>query len=819
MTDTLALRRAAGGALRSLRRPGIRLSRLAVAPRDEPLRPALAIEAMLAAAGALFDVQPAASDKMLRPALADWRDAVGCADPLLLPANANELLPLPLPSWCAFLLDANLLRLAGSVAVDGPRVTLPAWLLAVREAELDAVECFPVLFAGRFAPAGVSVQVHLALSPPFLSPQWRGPVWVRAAAHREGAPVRLWVGGPSSPRQPAPGATGESVATWVTHPPPSPALAQDAPDWPPGWPRWTVLRLLEGREPQALWDLQSLWRARMGAAPEGGSRGTAAAAPVTMRLAVDLGSTSTMAVEEDSALAGSVGGKLLQAPHPPSGLRRLAGAAESAARFGCGEELLAPGGHLPTALASGSSDAIAAMLRGEADAIHQLWLPQGADEPLRADRFKSPDLVLLADWLAQLPGEWDPAHVSRRLLETYGHLLGRTLAASHAAPLVTPEGGRWSLHWPHLREIEAVLTHPECAWRAADGESFHDVYSGVARELCAGLAAAWARATHRLVPDPAAARKASVQGRAAEYLRHPIDAFVDFGGLTVQITVRLPRAEGRPAPFVAGSSMSYLLGGERLIDAAAYAAADGERDAYRATARRWRTLISDGGRLPADSETAAAGKAILDTVLALVRRQLEGTLRRAAPSLSTLRGAGVRLYLLGDGWKLAALDVPDEDREAETLRRLSHELLWPGLDVQMHRMDKRRLCEGALRADAAPHEEDGTVELQGIDVSAPADSQRWFGVVDPAAAAAAGEVAPAPGDPWWQAFAADVAQSGSLLRVEQWFRAGEPPFRSGLAGGKVSFDPHRSLLKQWIDLSGPSLVALRIRSLLHRPSS
>jgi hypothetical protein len=55
------------------------------------------------------------------------------------------------------------------------------------------------------------------------------------------------------------------------------------------------------------------------------------------------------------------------------------------------------------------------------------------------------------------------------------------------------------------------------------------------------------------------------------------------------------------------------------------------------------------------------------------------------------------------------------------------------------------------------------------------------------------------------------------LRVEQWFRAGEPPFRSGLAGGKLSFDPRRSLLKQWVDLSGPSLVALRIHSLLQRP--
>jgi hypothetical protein len=598
--------------------------------------------------------------------------------------------------------------------------------------------------------------------------------------------------------------------------PASQAAAHDLEhDWPPQWPRWTVVRLLEGREPQALCDLERLWRARMGAAPEGSSRGSTAAAPVTMRLAVDLGSTATMVVEEDSALAGSVGGKLLESSHPPSSFRRLAGSAQSASRFGCGEELLAPNGHLPTALAAGSAEAIAAVLRGDPDAVDQLWMPQGPDEPLRADRFKSPDLILVADWLAQLPGEWDQAHISRRLLEAYGHLLGRALAAAHAAPLVTPEGGRWSLHWPRLHEVDAVLTHPECGWRAIGGEPFRDVYAGVARELCKGLAAAWAGATHRLVADPAAARRASEQIRDPAQLRHPVDAFVDFGGLTVQIAVRLPRAQGRPAPFIAGSSMSYLLGGERLIDAASYASADGQRDEYRRIARRWRTLISNGGQLDEGSEAGPAGKAILDTVLALVRRQLDGTLRRAAPGLSTLRGAGVRLYLLGEGWKLAALDVPDQERETEMLRRLSRELRWPGLDIELHRMDKRRLCQGALRVGPTPQGDDGSVELQGMDSTAGAELQRWFAAVDVAAGPA--EVAPQAGDPWWQAFAADVAGSGSLLRIEQWFRAGEPPFRSGLAGGKLSFDPRRSLLKQWVDLSGPSLVALRIHSLLQQP--
>jgi hypothetical protein len=191
-----------------------------------------------------------------------------------------------------------------------------------------------------------------------------------------------------------------------------------------------------------------------------------------------------------------------------------------------------------------------------------------------------------------------------------------------------------------------------------------------------------------------------------------------------------------------------------------------------------------------------------------VRRQLEGTLQRAVPGLSGLRGAGVRLYLLGEGWKLAALDAPDDERETEMLRRLSRALRWPGLEVELQRMDKRRLCEGALRAGTESASDDAAVELQGIDLTS---GQRWFGAVDEIAS----DADPKASDPWWQSFAGDVAGTGSLLRVEQWFRAGDPPFQSGLAGGKVSFDPQRSLLKQWVDLSGPSLVALRIRSLLH----
>src|SRR5207245_874961 len=109
--DSLAVRRGAGAALRGLRRRGTPLHRLGTAAR-EPLRPAIAVEALLAAMQARFELSQESVERQLGPALADWRDAVGCADPVLVPANAQgvaaetALIPLPIPSWCTWLIDS-----------------------------------------------------------------------------------------------------------------------------------------------------------------------------------------------------------------------------------------------------------------------------------------------------------------------------------------------------------------------------------------------------------------------------------------------------------------------------------------------------------------------------------------------------------------------------------------------------------------------------------------------------------------------------------------------------------------------------------------
>jgi len=823
--DTLVLQRAAGVVLRGLKRKGATLA-------PDPLRPALAIDALLAAMRAKFDLTERAANDLLRPALADWRDAVGCADPVLVPANAQDLpgekhlLPLPLPSWCTALIDAGVLLLDGVARLEGPRVVQRAFLAVVRETELTAVERFPLVFAGRYG-AGAAVRIHLALSPPFLAADWRGSLCLRAGARRVEDPARsipLWLGSPSIPGTSPAGARGHTAVTWAL----PRTFEEGTADWPAGWPRWAVLRVCEGREPQALWNLPALWRAATAAAPEAALAGSFASAESNLRLAVDIGSTSTVVVEEDTAAGGSVGSKLLAsaAQRPPaSGFRRLAGDAATAHLVGCAELLLAPGGQIPTALAAPSLEAVADLLHGGAESAEQLWLPQlgaeGGAEPLRIDRFKSPELLLLSDWLAGLPPPFaDPAAASEKLLQAFAGHLGRTLAAAHATPLVAPEGGRWAPRRPRLASAEAILTYPECAFDSAASRPFERVFEDAASALCRGLSSTWQHASHRLVPDPAAARAA--RGRSGDD-RQPIDAYVDFGGLTLQVSVRLPQAGGRPAPFIAGSSTSYLLGGERLLEAAALASADREdpaavRERYRAIARSWRALIASGGRLH-DAEAArhrALADALLGTVLEIVQRQLEGTLRRAAPDGTGLRGAGVRLYLLGEGWKLSALDVDDERREAEALlrieERLLHAPLFPG-PVQLQRMTKRRVCEGALRVRRSPEAPEPPLELMGVDVGTGEGlRQRWFAVADPGGSADP-DVLPRREDPWWAGFAGGA---DSLLRVEQWFSgpAGASPFQGALAGGNLAFDSRRSILKQWLDVSGPSLVALRIRRAL-----
>src|SRR2546427_617709 len=271
--DAGADRRGAGWALRSLRIKGAPPHRLPAAARTEPLKPSLAMGALLAAMRARFGLAESAANELLRPALADWRDAVGCADPLLLPANAlgsageKHLIPIPMPSWCASLVEAGVLRLEGPPALDGPRVVQHAWLAVVREAELSAVECFPIILAGRYGSGAAALRIHLAISPPFLSSGLQGNLCFRAGAQRldnSRVPVRLWLGAPASPEGTPPGMSGETAVTWAM----PRGLEALAPAWPSGWPRWAVLRVREGREPQALWELPALLRACIGPPPE-----------------------------------------------------------------------------------------------------------------------------------------------------------------------------------------------------------------------------------------------------------------------------------------------------------------------------------------------------------------------------------------------------------------------------------------------------------------------------------------------------------------------------------------------------------------------
>ena len=589
-----------------------------------------------------------------------------------------------------------------------------------------------------------------------------------------------------------------------------------------------MLRLLEGDEPQALWPLPSLLELRAAAKSDLDSTRERR---VSLRIGVDLGSTSCAVVEEDDARA-PLGGKLLAPDSAPSGFLLLAGDAASAHRYGCGESLRVRDGQLAAALCASSPEALASVLRGEGFA-EQLWLPQagGGETALEADRFKSPELLQHAEWLAALEEGGAPLaieEVSRKLLHAYARLLGRALACAHATPISAAEGGLFHLRAPRLDMAELVLTHPRGAWSARSPGSFREVLEGAAEELCQGLRCAWSQASHRPICEPSAVRAARAANSAD---RHPIELGADFGGLTLQIAVRAPAPPGRPRPLIAGSSSCFLLGGEPCLSAAAFAAAgldeplrkaDADervelRAAYRAHAKRMRAWTGSGlCQEPASRQQSLALRAaIFETIVPLLRRQLVATLRRAAPDFAGLRGAGVHLVLLGDGWKLLALDAPEAQREAAMLERIQEHLtsepLLPGADLLFERIGKPRLCEGALRVAADEPGPERLPELQGIDTQS---GQRFFGLAEDAAGP---RHAPSTADPWWQEFSKGAAEN--LLRVEQWFGRGSP-FASRLADGHRSFAPGQSLLRQWLDLSGPSLVALRIFDRLRtQPSS
>jgi hypothetical protein len=758
---TLVALRAIGAALGPRARAATERARPAL------IKPSLAIEALLAGLRVLFSLEEAQVAELLAPALAPWRNAVGCTDPVLVAENAArepQLLPLPLPSWCAHALDAGLLQLDGSPRLEQGLVVQGAHLLGLRGAALEP-ERFAVNFAATRADA--SPHVHLAISPPF-SAAWRGEIWLRAAASLRDRRAPIWLGEPSHPStRSARGATGLTVSTW--------AMAGPAP-------RWAVLRLLEDDEPQALWDLRPLRLARLGdeRTPDGVS-----ATPVSLRIALDPGNVSTAIVEEEEASAGAPGGKLLGGRAPGSGLVRLAGDEQSAHRYGCAERLNSSGSRVPTVLCAAGPEVLAALLRGECGP-EQLWLSQAGEGPgpaLRLERFKSSD---------------DPGLADPRLLEAFGALLGRTLAAAHASPLTLAGTADSPGRAPRLERADCVLLF---ARSPTDRDRARVDAFGAA--LCEGLRAAWSASSHRLLSRFAAA--APSRDRA----HFPVEIDARLGGRQLQIAVHLPLREGRPALAVPTSTARFQLGGERLLEAVSLACAEpgGASSRAKFQARLLEMLRLAGGDSPALLEANMA-RAVRETLLRwttrLLERQLAGTLRRSSPDGATMQGAGVRVRLFGEGWKLLALDVPDDRREGEVERILERAFAAPALFAHAPRraewLPAQRLCAWAIHLEQE-QEEPGGAELTGIDTLA---GPRWFSRVEDDARAPV----PSPTDPWWRDFTEEIP--GPLLRSDQWFARG-PPFESGLAGGLLAFAPGRSVLRQWLDLCGPSLFALQLR--------
>ena len=468
----------------------------------------------------------------------------------------------PLPSWCAWLAAAGVLQIDSVSVAPEPGEHWHRDVQVCSATLVGADARWPIRVGARALALPRDERLFVAHFPDLLRADWRGPVGLRAAAHRGGVRVEpVWR--PDLPPRPRRWA---SCAAWIVARASSGANARPAAGagpppylrgvgerWPSGWPLWWRLwyRRAPDSEEQALslLHLPTLWsEAHPPAVPPAArvtarARSTAFAAQgpaVRCGVVFDVGTSTTCVKEQDrfdGQHPGSIGQPMLSRPR--SGFRLLAGDPLHAWRYGCGEHLQTLNGFLPTQLCFASPNAEEAVLEGRvaaADALICAWLPQrpppglevepagshgeglagGADDgseaglpnawpppggerrPPTLKRFKWPER--LADQLSDLDLDVDVHTAAERLLHCYGRVLGLTTAATHARPAAATGGSPRTS--PRLAELDLRVLYPELEWRTATagepGVSYEDVLRRVALESLVPAL----RAAWRVVSEP-----------------------------------------------------------------------------------------------------------------------------------------------------------------------------------------------------------------------------------------------------------------------------------------------------------------------------
>lgn len=644
---------------------------------------------------------------------------------------------------------------------------------------------------------------------------------------------------------------------------------QDLPDF---MPRWVALTWTTRISEQGTITYRSLFSLRSllaGSGVEAGRTAWQDRAPIAGRVTLDVGASAT-ALAWAKYPGGALPEPLFEADSAddeggaghqeriPSGWIRLLGPEHLAGHWGCGPWLEARDGCIPSRVVFPTEGKAAAFVRAfmrnpgsdaTAALLQEAWLPQrvasDSDEerellegyrPAVFERFKSPELVMWSRDSIRTNSK-SPLKKLRRvdvahaMLAAFCHRLVGAMCAWHARPYPRTTVS------PRLERLDFVCLYPELEWKT-DEESvsyasrlrplFEE--GGVVRRL---LERHWGTVRAYFRQELAAASKVA-RGRVDAAPGAPrFLLFVDMGGLTYEIQVmKLWARPGGSDLIQPLTRMTYRLGGEILIRAAAFALASlhgttrggSIYDRVQELERELRAQIVerdrfDIGIVSREDVSSVFRDIISDWHLGLAAYQMASSMSLTSPATPMEYGdCEYGAFLSGNAWKLGRLEIPVKDRHEATerfVRERPRGVLAPRPDRRFRSPDmlsKVYLCKESGAESIGPIVQDIS-EILGFDSQLMYTGSRnqwragWDTVEEEpyAVSMTPQSLGPFKGRPWRDLTPGDVLEK-DFPSPRSWGLPGAW-IHSTNRTATIAFSLGRSPLLDWVNESAPFLIA------------